>query len=144
MLSFWMYLGHKLGGVISDKLCNPVSKLIPTYRWVCWWLLYVWCCRACVRWLCAGWRASWVAPCLFHGPARGWSGNGARSGCWSGWGLRCAARSWSRSDTRSGHRSAVWIFRHFFGNCLLRIAGFWSWALFAPKLGHFSPEVRSF
>ena len=29
------------------------------------------------------------------------------------------------------------------GDCLLRIAGFWSWAHFAPKLDRFSPEVRS-
>ena len=40
--------------------------------------------------------------------------------------------------------SAVWIFWHFSGDCLLRIAGFWSWALFAPKLDHFCPKVRSF
>ena len=36
----------------------------------------------------------------------------------------------------------VLFFRHFTGNCLQRIAGFWSWAHFAPKLGHFCPKVR--
>ena len=30
------------------------------------------------------------------------------------------------------------------GSYLLRIAGNWSWALFAPKLGHFCPEVEPF
>ena len=30
------------------------------------------------------------------------------------------------------------------GSYLLRIAGNWSWALFAPKLGHFCPEVKPF
>ena len=38
----------------------------------------------------------------------------------------------------------VLFIRHFPGDCLLRIAGFWSWALFAPKLGYFCPKVRLF
>ena len=37
---------------------------------------------------------------------------------------------------------AVLFIRQIFGNWLLWIAGFWSWALFALKLGHFSSEVR--
>ena len=38
----------------------------------------------------------------------------------------------------------VWIFGHFFGDCLLQIASFWSWAYLAPKLGCFAPKLDQF
>ena len=47
-----------------------------------------------------------------------------------------------RSQATQHYGGSVLFFRHFTGNCLQRIAGFWSWAHFAPKLGHFCPKVR--
>ena len=38
--------------------------------------------------------------------------------------------------------SSVLFIRHFPGDCLLRIAGFWSWALFAPKLAHLQRPLK--
>ena len=56
-----------------------------------------------------------------------------------GWSLKNRKKQRLTAVNQAWHTSIkpVWIIGHFFGDCLLRVAGFWSWALFDPKVRMF-------